>query len=794
MSSLKCANQFFREGHYSDALSLYEEIAKTDPALRSLVLPNIRSARRKLKEGGIAEQSPSVLNQNKSAHPANLPRTEPLLTILCLTYNHEPFIAQALDGFLGQKTNFPIEILIGDDASTDNTAEIVEQYVKLHPKRIRFIKRPTNVGVKENGLDLRRRVRGKYLALCEGDDYWTDPTKLQQQVEFLEANPDYAVCFHPVIVRDENDSEKRSLFPTDLEEGEVPLSRLLKSNCIQTNSVVYRWGFKEAEDHDVLTQEFQPRDWFNHILHARLGKIHYIDRVMGVYRRHSGGMWSPFDTHTKRMRKWGLLHINFFRILNKKFNGKFEADFKSRMLSMYRDIYLDAFERADTRTLSELKYKCADIEAAANVSLGFMDLKENHRRDKPSPKEPMITVTTIIATFNHKQYIAQCLESVVSQRGAFHHHIVIADDCSDDGTAEEVRNFIAGLRGSSSRSFDLIFQQENIGLLGNLKLALSHAKGQFIAFCEGDDYWLSDLKLAKQIGALLRDRSLMFCFNWILLQLPNESYRPHSEQHQFPSGSVRFEDLLPVDLPANFSCCVYRASAVRLVPDEYYSQVGAADWLFHLFVLNKGRGFFLKEILSVYRLHDRGLWSALSTREKNLRIRNSYSKFMELFPDRKEAILPFMQKFTGVDLPDQLHEEDWRKSQKGAAKDICIDKRIIRSGYLSIEGWEWPSGNLEEVCLGRYLVLADADRVMKCSFRVSKIGRPDVLKSFRANPSVKRAIDASSIGFGGLIPLDGLHLDQYLYLVSIRSKRILEYPMGSLNSLHKTIGGGVYVR
>ena len=123
----------------------------------------------------------------------------PLVSICCLTYNHELFITKAIEGFLMQKTSFPIEIIIHDDASTDGTYEIVKSYSKKYPNLIVPIIQTENQwskGIRPSPTYVWPRAQGKYIALCEGDDYWTDPFKLQKQVDILESNPAFSLCFH----------------------------------------------------------------------------------------------------------------------------------------------------------------------------------------------------------------------------------------------------------------------------------------------------------------------------------------------------------------------------------------------------------------------------------------------------------------------------------------------------------------------------------------------------------------------------------------------------------------------
>ena len=122
----------------------------------------------------------------------------PLVSIRTSAYNHGPYIKQCIEGVLMQRTNFPFEYIIGEDFSNDETREIVFEYAKKYPDVIRVITADYNVGSKANGRRCIRACRGKYMAICEGDDYWTDPLKLQKQVDFLEDNSEYGMCYTKV--------------------------------------------------------------------------------------------------------------------------------------------------------------------------------------------------------------------------------------------------------------------------------------------------------------------------------------------------------------------------------------------------------------------------------------------------------------------------------------------------------------------------------------------------------------------------------------------------------------------
>jgi len=129
--------------------------------------------------------------------------SEPLVSICCITYNHRDYIKRALDGFIMQKTDFNYEICLGEDESDDGTREQCQDYAEQYPDKIRLFLRSREDVIKLDGRATGRynfiatlnECRGKYIAICEGDDYWTDPNKLQKQVDFLEANPDYSVGY-----------------------------------------------------------------------------------------------------------------------------------------------------------------------------------------------------------------------------------------------------------------------------------------------------------------------------------------------------------------------------------------------------------------------------------------------------------------------------------------------------------------------------------------------------------------------------------------------------------------------
>lgn len=225
----------------------------------------------------------------------------PLVSICCITYNHSLFIRECIDGFMMQETNFDYEIIINDDASTDGTREILLEYKNKYPEKFKLILQVENQwsqGVR--GIFARftfPRARGKYIALCEGDDYWTDPFKLQKQVDFLEANPDFSICFHPVEIL-----ENGEIYPDDLKKvaDETTILDLAKGNYIHTPSVVFR-NLPECWGNDLIKKS-PVGDYVLHMLNARHGKIKKLAETMAVYRK-GVGIWSS-QQKTAIYKKW----------------------------------------------------------------------------------------------------------------------------------------------------------------------------------------------------------------------------------------------------------------------------------------------------------------------------------------------------------------------------------------------------------------------------------------------------------------------------------------------------------
>ena len=236
------------------------------------------------------------------------------VSINCITYNHETYIEKAIQSFLMQKTNFKYEILIHDDASTDSTQEIIKKYEKEYPNIVKPLLQKENQwskGVKNiNYLFNHTRSNGKYIAICEGDDYWSDPYKLQKQIDYMESNPNCTLCTHAVARIDTQSERIIDIIRPSNSNSYLDTREFILGGgmFIGTNSIIYR---KETLDNPPKWYLDAPvGDYPLQIFLASKGDVYYIDEVMSVYRVNVPGSWSNRVYFSSK-------RINHFRKISK---------------------------------------------------------------------------------------------------------------------------------------------------------------------------------------------------------------------------------------------------------------------------------------------------------------------------------------------------------------------------------------------------------------------------------------------------------------------------------------------
>lgn len=292
-----------------------------------------------------------------------------LVSVVCTAYNHEPYISEALDGFLMQKTDFPIEIIITDDKSTDGTANILKEYESKYPNLFKIFYHKENLYSKKINFfqnEILPNCSGQYIAFCEGDDYWTDPDKLQIQVDFMERNPEFSICCHEVIIN--NEITKRKRLSRLNNKATLTFHDIVETPLMHTVSILYR---------RVLLQLIP--DWFNGLIVgdfplilylAQQGKIRYFPEPMAVYRIHSQGTWEKQSYDYKREGWIDMLKVikdKYIDEINIKLTGyyyngiwsllmKAQIENDSKRITKYTNYILEEGEPAITFFSSKTKF------------------------------------------------------------------------------------------------------------------------------------------------------------------------------------------------------------------------------------------------------------------------------------------------------------------------------------------------------------------------------------------------------------------------------------------------------
>ena len=321
-----------------------------------------------------------------------------MVSIFCLAYNHEPYIRKCLEGFIIQKTNFKYEVLIHDDASTDRTAEIIREYEVKYPdiiKPIYQIENQYSKGISINRVFQYPRASGKYIAYCEGDDYWTDEFKLQKQVDFLENNPDYSICVHQATLHNCR-TEVDSAVTNQFEDKDYSLEEILIAGggVFATNSIMILKSIRENMPECFKAKGFG--DYQLYIYGAIVGKCKYLSDNMSVYNFQTQGSWSS------KMNNNRQFHIDHFRELirmlkkvNVYYNLKYDEIFSKAILNaeyqmyvymgkflkvhkkIYRSCYLHSLDNGISPYKTYLIYRFPKLyDFYANIKERFSDGKK----------------------------------------------------------------------------------------------------------------------------------------------------------------------------------------------------------------------------------------------------------------------------------------------------------------------------------------------------------------------------------------------------------------------------------
>lgn len=229
------------------------------------------------------------------------------LSALVKTFHHERFIRDALESVLSQEVSFPWELVVAEDNSTDGTPALVATFAEDHPGLVRPLMRERNLGPVENFIDALAHCQGEYVALLDGDDFWTSPGKLQRQVSFLETHPEYSACTHDAVLVDEEGRPAGGRYCSPNLSSTLTIERVLEGNPVPACGLVFRRGL--LAELPEWFRDLPFTDWALHLLLLEQGPIHYEARADAAYRRHEGGMWSAISDR-RRLR----LQIETYRL------------------------------------------------------------------------------------------------------------------------------------------------------------------------------------------------------------------------------------------------------------------------------------------------------------------------------------------------------------------------------------------------------------------------------------------------------------------------------------------------
>ncbi|HFK5529225.1 TPA: glycosyltransferase [Elizabethkingia anophelis] len=279
----------------------------------------------------------------------------PMVSVAMLAYNHQDYIGRAIESVLMQNIHYSVQIVIAEDCSTDNTRAIILEYQKKYPDIIKLILQNKNVGARQNNYDLLSNLTGKYIAALEGDDFWTDPIKLQKQIFFLENHPEYSITFTNVNVVYEDGLENKVSTLTPIEENRKYSGKeILQQWIAHTSTFVFRNEKEEMKNYAnfFFSYQFLYGDTPLFLYLLEFGKAYGFTDYTSSYRRHLGGALSGKDAIQD-----GIKYITYLKNINKAFNNKGYTRINNNRISV---AYLGLLRNKEVKLSDSMKYlfKC----------------------------------------------------------------------------------------------------------------------------------------------------------------------------------------------------------------------------------------------------------------------------------------------------------------------------------------------------------------------------------------------------------------------------------------------------
>lgn len=683
------------------------------------------------------------------------------VSVICPTYNHETMLAQCLASILAQETDFAFEIIVGNDASSDGTQAIIDDYAARYPGKIVAIHRQANLGAAANVADLLLQARGAYIALCEGDDYWSHPHKLQLQADHLDTHKRCMLHFHAVTVIDEVRGSSPDVMPKNLAGQIFTHDHLVNANFIPTNGVMYRRTARMAAmlapggKHSALLL-----DWLGHILIAMEGEIHMTPSILGTYRKHHGGMWSQ-HIGASFIPRWGRYYLDFHSQARLLTGSHHHPLYCQRELDWFGKLFRHYFLTSDCARLWRLiddHRDCARIFFGKDD--GAIDIDAMHsQEDLASTLRSKLHVSTIVLVDDHGEHLGQCLSSIDSQQGLFTHQIVISGSALPASSLATVASFI---QKATSDTRVLVSRKQETPR-DRLMTAVGACSGTYIAFCHGNDYWSSPHKLAKQLDFLLQHPQSTMCFNLLLVEHEHAATVMHAEQAALAGTEIDFERLMQSNVVSSLSSCLYRKEVFSSLPPPLATSEAFSGWMIHLHAATQGSIGFLRDALAICRTpSDSTSQSGCLDHEDqaaNAAFMNTLrAAFHGLHPAAPPARISVDQ------LPATMAIANSPNLR------LHMDRIDTDPGCLVVSGWLTHAAEGSQPGEEKFIFILGNDGAVKRAQHIDTVLRPDVQRFHQEKLGIQH-LRFDSAGFRGLVT--PLQLEDGEYRVAI-GRRLLD--------------------
>ena len=454
------------------------------------------------------------------------------VSIYCLAYNHEKYIRDTLEGFVNQKTNFAFEAIVHDDASTDGTRLIIQEYAEKYPNIVKPIFQTENQhskGIKIVKTFVYPKMRGEYVAICEGDDYWCDKNKLQRQVDFLEENPEYSACVHNTEVLDLYRNQTR-IFNDSKQQYDLDINHVLSEGGADyhTSSLVYRMKYAQIINSDNPPDfYYKPKRVGDYPLAIYLsleGKINFFPEIMSVYRLGTPGSW------TKSMENPEALKAMWFSLIEMLKSVDEYTDYRlhSTIEKVIDDKYLHILEKEEDSTM----IKVDAVRSIKKAALIFPNEGEKsvfiiREAQYMNPQAQNALLKIFEEPSKHVCFILTCpskssfLETIISRATAYslgeEECGIVKDNMAQKGN--EIANELLSVFISSSEFFFLqktaIFQKDKPLFKAVLNGAVPIIRDALI-FQSGGKELISEFpETAKRIASALTQKKVLGLFSGI---------------------------------------------------------------------------------------------------------------------------------------------------------------------------------------------------------------------------------------------------------------------------------------